>query len=354
MRLIQLTIVQMKQYLKNPMILIMGFLFPTAILLGILGFGDGVEQKIGIINRDNSEISIKLLDKISQEYDVKEYEGTLEDNINALRDNEVGAIYVIDENFSEKLQEGKILKIGAYKKENQAGSISAENIIETFIKGNLEEKTEAGLSENYIETIIEKDEISDKEDFLSALLMICYFMLLDSSFIVDNILKLKAAKVLKRSIVTPNSDKQILGAIFIASFIIQGILSSLAFIVVDAVMSFKNANMPLGFLVIMLCSLVCTSIVVAATRWLKNPALASFAVMLIAIASIGLAIVGMNFVEIANAPEIITRLTAISPFYWLMKIADEGQILVGIVVLVLTSAVFFTAGSFRLRDFVKE
>ena len=101
-------------------------------------------------------------------------------------------------------------------------------------------------------------------------------MLLDSSFIVDNILKLKAAKVLRRSIVTPNSDRQILGGIFSASFLIQGILSSLAFIIVNAVVSFKNANIPLSFFVIMLCSLVCTSIVIAATRWLKNPALASF------------------------------------------------------------------------------
>ena len=167
MRLIQLTIVQMKQYLKNPMILIMGFIFPTAILLGIFGFGNGSDQKIGVINKDNSEISINLIDKLSEEYNVKEYKGTLEDNINALRDNEVGAIYVIDENFSQILQERKIPKISAYKKEEQAGSIEAENIIDTFVKGNLEEKTEVGLSNNYIETIIEKEEKSDKEELSS-------------------------------------------------------------------------------------------------------------------------------------------------------------------------------------------
>ena len=64
--------------------------------------------------------------------------------------------------------------------------------------------------------------------------------------------------------------------------------------------------------------------------------------------------IGSSLMDISNVPEIITKLTLISPFYWLMQIADEGQILVGIVVLILTSAVFFTAGSFRLRDFVKE
>jgi ABC-2 type transport system permease protein len=344
----------MKQYLKNPMILIMGFIFPTVLLLGILGFGNDSEQKIGVINKDNSEISIKLIDKLSVEYDVKNYTGTLQDNIDALRENEVGAIYVIDEDFSRLIQESKNPIISAYKKEAQAGAINAESIIETFIKSNLEEKTEVGLSENYIETVIEKDASSDNEEFLAALLMICYFMLLDSSFIVDNILKLKAAKVLKRSIVTPNSDKQILGGIFLASFLIQVILSSLAFIIVNAVIPIQNVNYPLSFLVIMLCSLVCTSIVIAATRWLKNPTLASFAVMLMAIASIGLAFIGMDVVEVSNIPEALNRLIVISPFYWLMKIADGGQILMGIVVLVLTSAVFFTAGSFRLRDFVKE
>lgn len=354
MRLIQLTIVQMKQYLKNPMILIMGFLFPTILLLAIFGFDHGSEIKIGVINNDNSEISIKLIDKLSEEYSVKEYKGTLNDNMSHLKDNEVGAIYVIDEDFSKLLQDRKVPKISAYKKEVQAGEIKAENIIDTFVKGNLEEKAEVGLSSNYIETVIEKEEESDKEKFLESLLMIFYFMLLDSSLIIDNILKLKAAKVLRRSIVTPNSDRQILGGIFIASFLIQGMLSSLAFVIVNAVVSFNNVNIPLSFLVIMLCSLVCTSIVIAATRWLKNPVIARFAVMIFAIVAMGLALVGLNLMDISNVPEIITKLTLISPFYWLIQIADEGQILVGIIVIILTSAVFFTAGSFKLRDFVKE
>lgn len=354
MRLMQLTIVQMKQYLKNSMILIMGLIFPTLLLLGIFGFKHGSDEKVGVINNDKSEISIKLIDKLSEEYNVNEYKGALEDNMRYLRDNEVGAIYVIDEEFSQMLQYRKIPKISAYKKEEQAGAIKAENIIETFGKGNLEEKTEMGLSNNYIETIIEKEEESDKDNFLASLLMICYFMLLDSSFIIDNILKQKASKVLRRSIVTPNSDRRILGGIFGASFLIQGILSSLAFVIVNGVLSFKNVNIPLSFFVIMLCSLVCTSIVIASTRWLKNPALASFAVMMIAIASMGLAMMGSGLMDVSNVPEILTKLSLISPFYWLMQIADEGEILVGILVLILTSAVFFTAGSFRLRDFIKE
>ncbi|PRR81837.1 ABC transporter permease [Clostridium vincentii] len=354
MRLIQLTIIQMKQYLKNPMILIMGFIFPTLILLGIFGFEHGSDEKIGVINNDNSEISISLIDKLSEEYNVKEYKGTLEDNMGPIKDNEVGAMYVINEDFSQLLQERKIPKISCYKKEEQAGSIKAESIIDTFVKGDLEEKTEVGLSNSYIETVIEKEEESDKEKFLASLLMICYFMLLDSSFIIDNILKLKAAKVLRRSIVTPNSDRQILGGIFVASFLIQWILSSLAFIIVNAVISFKNVNIPLSFLIIMLCSLICTSIVIVATRWLKNPAIAGFAVIMLAIVSIGLAMIGSNLMDISNAPEILTKVTLISPFYWLMQIAGGDQILVGIVVLILASAVLFTAGTFKLRDFVKE
>lgn len=354
MRLIQLTIVQMKQYIKNPMIFIMGFIFPVGILLSIFYFGDGSGQKIGVINNDNSKISINLIDKLSQEYEVKEYTGTIEDNINVLRDNEVGALYIIDEYFSKILEERKVPKIKSYKKEDIAGAIEAENIIGNFVKGNLEEKTEAGLSNNYVETIIEKDEGSDKVQFLTSLLMICYFMLLDSSFITQDILKQKASKVLRRSIVTPNSDKQILGGIFVASFLIQGFLSTAAFIIVNAVVSFKNVNIPLSFLVIMLCSFVCTSIVIAATRWLKNPAVANFAIMMVALASIALAMIGSNLMDVSNVPAVISNLTLLSPFYWLMQIAGEEQVVIGCIIMVLISAVFFTAGSFRLRDFVKE
>lgn len=49
MRLIQFTIVEMKQYIKNPMILIMGLIIPTLLLLGIFGFEHGSNKKTDII-----------------------------------------------------------------------------------------------------------------------------------------------------------------------------------------------------------------------------------------------------------------------------------------------------------------
>ena len=61
-----------------------------------------------------------------------------------------------------------------------------------------------------------------------------------------------------------------------------------------------------------------------------------------------------KFAEFENVPEIVNKISLVSPFTWLLKIIETGNALVPTIVIILMSAVFFTAGSFKLRDFVKD
>ena len=120
------------------------------------------------------------------------------------------------------------------------------------------------------------------------------------------------------------------------------------------IFNIENYNWGQGILSITLCSLITTSIILSAIRWLKNQTVASLVVVIFGLLSFGLGVIGTILNEFINIPEIIVYLNVISPLSWIGKILNEGQIFAPIIVIILMSAVFFTAGSFRLRDFVKE
>lgn len=355
MRLIHLVIINIKRYIKNPLILGMIFLFPVGILIAMFGSSSSLDDyNIGVIDMDNSQYSYELKEELAEHYTIVDCTGNPEENYEKINQNEIGVLYVIGEGFENSITNGEAPKILAYKQEAAAGTIIAEDSIEKFIKGNLEEGVNSGLSVNYIDTIIEVDKTNDKKTFVMAVIMICYFMMIGASMIAQDIIMLKKQKVLRRTISTANSDMEILGGVFIATFILQTILSSLAYIVTAPFLNIQNGSIQIAVLAIALCSFVTTALVAAATRWLKDATLANLGVVLFGLLSFGLAMVNIELSMFENVPAAISGLSVISPFYWILKVLQDGEIIVPILVIALMSGVFFTAGSFRLRDFVKE
>lgn len=363
MRLMRLTLINMKRQLKNPLFLIMSLVMPVILVVNVFGGRSKEEMKvigsIGIINSSNSVYSEKLVENLSERYDVSHIIGEEEsngDNIrNLIMDNKLMVVYEIGEDFQGALEKGKIPKIKCYRTEGTTGTIIAENIITTYINSVAKESVSEGLSLNAITTeITNSSNDKSKGTTTTAVLMICYFMMIGGSVITDDLLKLKSQKVLKRTISTANSDKEVVGSIFLAAFLIQGLISTVGFFVVKPIIKLENCNIPLIILVIFLGSLVATAIVSAATRWIKNPSMASLFVVLYGLLSYGAGMAGTISSSLESVPAIITRISTISPFAWLFKIMETGEILIPTLVIVLMSIVFFTAGSFRLREFAKE
>lgn len=355
MRLVRLVLVNMKRQLKSPFMLIMNLIFPVVMILVINGGGLGQGLgSIGIIDKSNSSYSTEVIDRLREEYDISTLDGEVEDNFDLLRENKLGAIYVIDDNFQELLGNGELPKIKCYRTEAASGSIMAEDIITSYVSGVVEEEVSEGLSTNSTTAVIVDKEVDSKEDYKMTVLMLCYFMMIGGSVIAGEVIKLREQKVLKRTIATSNSDITILGSLFISSFIIQGVLSCSAFIILTFVLKLPNNNIPQGIMIIFLGSLVTTSIIVVVTRWIKNVTLASLSTVVFGIAAFGLGMFGSELDSFDNVPEIISKISVISPFTWLLRIINTGEIIVPILIIFLMSIMFFTAGSFRLREFVKE
>lgn len=356
MRLIRLTIMNLRRILKNPTLFLMTFLLPMIVLYGVVGrnSSDNSLGKLGILDRSSEQYSKVIIDDLSEKYDIELLEGSIEDSYDALRDKKIAVIYVFDENFDTTIDSGNMPKVKGYSVESGMGSVIAEKIITDNINRLLAENINTGLSTNSVEAVIVNKHEKNNSSFYMTVLMICYFMMIGSFVLTDDIIKLKTQKVLKRTIATGNSDKTILGSLYLSSFIIQSIISSMTLITSIKLYKVENYNLGQGVLAIILCSLITTAIILAATRWLKNQTIASLAVVIFGLLSFGLGIVGNIINEFKNVPEVIVYLSVISPFSWLGKIVTDGQIVAPIIVIILMSAVFFTAGSFRLRDYVKE
>ena len=356
MRLIRLTIINLKRILKNPSLFLMTFLLPMIVLYGIVGkdSDDSSLAKIGILDKSSKRYSEIIIEDLSEKYDVQILEGNIEDNYNILRDKKIAVIYNLDENFDGAIDEGILPKVKSYAVDSGMGTVVAENIITENINKFLEENINTGLSTNSIEAVIVDKQNNNSSDYYMTVIMVCYFMMIGGSVLTDDIINLKSQKVLKRTISTGNSDKTILGSIYLSSFIIQSIMSSITLLVAIMLFDIENYKIFRGIISIILSGLISTSIITAATRWLKNQTIASLAVVVYGLLAFGLGIVGNILSEFINVPDILVYLSVISHFSWIGKILNNGEFLIPIIVLILMSAAFFTAGSFRLRDFAKE
>ena len=76
--------------------------------------------------------------------------------------------------------------------------------------------------------------------------------------------------------------------------------------------------------------------------------------MVFGLLAFGLGMLGTELTDYKNIPISISRISIISPFTWLLRIINTNDIILTTLIIVLMSLVFFTAGSFRLRQFVKE
>lgn len=360
MQLIRLVLINIKRQLKNPFMVVMTAIAPIFIIMSIYGMvftntdDNEVRGNIGVIDKSNSEYSSNIIAKLNEKYSVDILNGEMSDNINLIRDNKLGGIYVIEKNFKEILESGSVPKIKFYVKEKTNGTIMSENIITDYINSILQEDISKGLSTNAIETIIKENDITDKSEYRMIISMLCYFMMIGGSIITEEIINLKDQNVLKRAVSTGNSDRIILGSLFLSTFIIQGLLSSIAFSILIFLLGISNYNVMQGIFVIFLGSLITTSIILAVTRWIKNKTLASLFLVVFGLISFGIGIVSSQMESLENVPIILTRISAFSPFTWLIKILDTGEIIIPSFIIILMAIVFFTAGSFRLREFVKN
>ncbi|WP_055069741.1 ABC transporter permease [Clostridium massiliamazoniense] len=353
MKILLLTWINIKRYLKNLGVIGMLFIIPVILVTAMSLInqkqlnGESIEKEaLYIIDNDKSEKSKELID------DFKGYNVIVEDEkaiIKKVENSEIDFAYKIEKGFEEALNEKKSPNIDQLIG-NEDGNFKVSSIINNFINKNI------GLKEvNPIETVgLIINEEADKFITVINIMMICYFIILSNTNIVMDFLKLRENKILKRVIGTPNKNYEIIGSMFLAIFILQFISSCLILFIISAILKLDVLIMSNIFLVLILNNLFSTSVAIVGTRWLKEKGAVEIIVLYGLVSFIlGIIPVVANMIGI-EISVVINKIAMISPFYWFGNILNSKDIILSSLIVIIITICFFTAGSFKLRDFIKE
>ncbi|MGL4772279.1 MAG: ABC transporter permease [Clostridium sp.] len=354
MKLLWLTWVNIKRFIKNPQILLMLLVLPAIMITFIFGQSDtSVNQmpSITIFNQDDSEESTKLIEELKKDFKINFIiETSKEEVYGMVQEGKYSEVFNIEDDFGKKIKNNEKPSVKIITTAEGNGSMQKKLAIDEGI-----EKITTGKEPAHV--INAEIEVNSKENdsqILMLVLMICYFMMLSGGVIAEEIIKLKSENIIKRCITTANKDMEILAGIFIGIFVLQAVCTSIVFIGFSKFMGINVTILPQIILVIVLCSGLSTAITMAAARWLKTPALAELTVVVYGLITFILSMVSINLGFLGEVPDALVNLSKISPFYWMSNILNSTDVVMSIAIIILMSICFFTAGSFKLRNFARD
>lgn len=364
MKLLRLTSVNVKRMLKDINTLSMMLIMPLVIILGVGLFSGKGNRNI------NVNVAFNIQDKGSSSKDLLE-SLNIKDNVffndsakamDLLEKNEIAALYVIPEDFTEMINKYEKPKIKVLRREDGNATITTEITLTDSINKKIKEKilvdnkvisSDKELYLDSLKTIIiqnKKNSAIEKAAFVPLLLLI-YFIILSSNNIGTELLNLKKDKVLTRAITTGNKSYEIVGSIFLAMFLLQSVISLLVLFISKFILKFSLGNFHVILINILLAILVSISLGLFITRLFKNPAIASYVLMIICIATFFLGILAITGDSIRSIPWPLANLAKFTPQYWLLDSLYKGKLFPNVFALLLMVIVLFTAGNLKLRNF---
>ena len=358
MNIIRLTFANIKRYIKSPSILLPMILMPLVTLL----FTNFITSKL--YNSDNSmyyssvaivlnkggEYEEKLISKLDINdniFNLKEKDTALD----LLKNNEISTVFVLNKDFSEDINSLKKPMVECIKVSEGGGSLWAESAIETFINDSIKYKLYPNMDSNLVTTkVIPKESDLDAGSVLSVFL-ICCMMYINSASLCKDILDLKKSNVLRRMISTKNTDLDIMLSLFLGIFLLQTI-AYISSVLIACLFTHSAISFTM-ILLILANSFVSTGLIMLITRICKDEASVSIAATFYAIIGLGLSLSSLIPSLDINVPFLV-NLSKLTPFYWIFDAIKHDINFMNFFALILIGFVFVTAGSFKLRDFVKN
>lgn len=363
MRFISMVAVNSKRYFKDLknviMMLILPFICVAAVSMLLKDGNMNSNEKVAIVNSDSGIQGKELIKKLGV-IDIYEKK---EQALKELRNYNYMAVYEVPKDFSDKLSRGDIPEITAYKLE----SGNSTQLFETNLQNKISEmlKVQILSSKNIIigEENLDKNLINidykmkpgllSQGEFLPIMLILFYLVTFSGNFSAD-LLTLRKDKILERFLSTRNKGYEIMGSLYLSMLIVQTVLYSASFLLMDLVFKYKFENFGMLLLNIILMSMVSISLVVMITRIFKEGPVASLILTMITMIMFFAYILSVIAETSSKVPEIMTTLSKLTPFYWALDSIEKSVIFPNAIILVLMALVFFSAGSIRYSSFAKE
>lgn len=362
-KFLRLVYVQFKQEFKDVVGVAMMFFLPIIIVVAIFFTSSGnsdANSTLAIVNLDKGSLASEVVDLLSNDNDVKVFNNE-EEAMDLLDRNQVAVVYVFDKNFSETMSSMQVPKVTSYRYESSQDTVidlydqTIQNFIYEEIKSSIYEQYGVDYQEVKEYRIIETNLVTDQNTAISessiAMMMILYFMFMSNSGIATSLFKLKETKVLRRLMTTDNNQFSIIVSFVLSKFLFQVSESSLAFIVTNLIIGFKDIHFISFLLSSAMLSMVSISLSVFLARILKTESYISMVSIIITIIYFfaGFLLIIRDIFELTPIIEMIIQF---SPFYWAYEMAIYHIYFPNIIILFLFALVFTTAGSYKLNKFI--
>ncbi|MBU5311439.1 ABC transporter permease [Tissierella carlieri] len=368
MNLIQLIIVNIKRMLKDPLKVGLMLIMPIAVIL-FVNFLEG-----GDSHQSSKLSNVTVAYNIEDEGDLWEtiysspsksqwiFQNEKDKALELLESNEVAVVYNIPSNFTEKINNYEKPIIESYKREEGNITIPLEMDINNKINEFIKEKLliDKGIISNkedlYIlktETLFERNQKIVTGDLHTATMLLIYFIILGASPIVTELMEFKKKNIISRSITTPNKSSVILGSIALSLLFFQVAANILVVLLGAKVTGYNIVNLPIIFINFILASLFSITLSLAMTRIFNNEGSASMVTALVAILTLFLSMFAQDGIY-QNIPEFIKNLGKFTPQYWMFDSLEKSVIFPNVLIVLLIVLALFTAGSYRLKDFVRK
>ncbi|WP_026882199.1 ABC transporter permease [Clostridium akagii] len=363
MKFMRMIFVNCKKYLKNYKNIVIMFIVPI-LVVGMVQFftnnsSEGLDAKVAIVNLDKGSLGKGLIEELG----VNSVFDSKEKAIKELKNYNVVAVYVISDNFTEKIHKGVKPKVTAYKLEQgnstQVFEAQLEEKLNKLVKVQILESSNIIKDKNEIDNNIIRVQynlspgVLDSDGFM-PIVLIMFFIVTFSANISIDLLTLRKEKILERFLSTNNKGYQIMGSIYISMVIVQVFMFLASFIVMDVLFKLAFQNFGILILNIGLMSMVSVSLGVMIIRIFKEPGVASIVINMISMAMFFLYIVALVGETSSKVPRIIITLSKFTPFYWALGSIDKSVLFPNVFVLLLLALVFFSAGSIRYSNFAKK
>jgi ABC-2 type transport system permease protein len=345
--------------LKNRSIIITTFLLPAAATL-IMGFifntTSDKSSVTAIINSDSGVYGKEFIAELQKSTPIKLY--SKKSGLEAVKKKKISLCYEIPGNFSQMIENGEKPQIVSYNLtgapvygnyELLANSLINKMIMQSQLKNKGEEVSLQDLS--YKETrikVINKDKESLTDVIiLNSLISSCLYSAIG---IAMEFFKLKNENTLKRSFTTSNRPGTIIGGVLFAPFIIDSaayITIFLLYLLIDSRDFLSKA--PIIMLNLTFITLLALSLGIFVSRIFKNEN------MINAVAQIIITVtcfVGGSLIPSEFLPKSIKMFSKFTPQYWALHSIDTGNVGMSFII-VLFAAALFTAGTFKIRDFIE-
>ncbi len=365
MKILRLSYINLKRISKNKSNLVMMFLAPLVIILGIHFVankgGYNLNADTAFYIEDEGEYGAEILKNIGFGGEIlHNYDEALE----LLEKNKIVAFYNIPKNFTEKIKKGEKPQIKSYKREEGNTTSSLEIQLNDEINNKIKE--EMFLNSNVIENreelykykgeIIIQDEDTNSLSGSSymAMLMIIYFIILSSTGIGDEMLKLKKQNVLSRAMTTANKGYEIMGALFLSTLGLMVGSNLLVLFITKLIIGYTIKSFLVIFISILLASMFSITLTIFLTRISEDNTFVSMSTAIYSVASFFLSAIASAPDFYSKVPKAIINLGKFMPQYWLMDSIENTKLFPNTLVLILMILALFTAGSYKFRDFVNK